>query len=131
VRYPERFERKAQPPQAALQLWTETIGEKMLYTIHQPNIRLGRSSSSRQSEIEIDLSRFDQQRVISRYHASIELKNDQYYLVDHHSHNGTWLNGVALTPETPYPLRNGDKIQLGSQRPHGIQIIFTLTSPSP
>lgn len=127
----DRFQRKVQPPQAVLQLSAEALGEKVLYTINQPNTRLGRSSSSRQGEIEIDLTRFDQKRVISRYHASIELRSDQYYLVDHHSHNGTWLNGVALTPETPYLLHNGDKIQLGSQRPYGIQIIFTLASPSP
>ena len=46
-------------------------------------------------------------------HASIRAKFAEYTLVDEGSSNGTYVNGVRLTPHLPNPLRNGDVVRLG------------------
>lgn len=51
---------------------------------------------------------------ISRRHAKIHLKGLDLFLTDLGSTNGVLLNGEKLTPNQDYPLKNGDKIQLGT-----------------
>lgn len=48
---------------------------------------------------------------VSRFHARITDENDQYYLEDLGSTNGTLINGAALTSRRP--LSHGDKIRIG------------------
>ena len=50
---------------------------------------------------------------IGRKHAFISWQAAKPYLVDNHSANNTYLNGVLLQPEIPYSLENGDHIILG------------------
>ncbi|KAI8912445.1 SMAD/FHA domain-containing protein, partial [Gorgonomyces haynaldii] len=56
-------------------------------------------------------------KVVSRVHAEIWLKDGQVYLKDVGSSSGTFLNKMRLSPANkrsrPYPLRQGDLIQLG------------------
>ena len=48
---------------------------------------------------------------VSRKHAEIQvLARDQYFVVDHASRNGTWVNGVRLTRRR---LRHNDIIKVG------------------
>ncbi len=49
---------------------------------------------------------------LSRLHASIFREDDQVWIVDENSSNGTFVNGKKVSP-TGIPLRNGDSIKIG------------------
>jgi pSer/pThr/pTyr-binding forkhead associated (FHA) protein len=48
---------------------------------------------------------------VSRLHARIVLKDDNAYVQDLHSREGTWVNGVAVG--VPRKLENGDILSFG------------------
>ncbi|MCG8572213.1 MAG: FHA domain-containing protein [Spirochaetes bacterium] len=50
---------------------------------------------------------------VSRYHALVTYKNNQAYLKDTGSSNGTYLNGNLIPPNKAVALENGDKIKVG------------------
>jgi hypothetical protein len=50
---------------------------------------------------------------VSRQHAVLIPAPEALYLVDLDSKNGTWINGIYLTPGERHPLNPGDKIELG------------------
>ena len=50
---------------------------------------------------------------LSRRHARISSREGQIFLEDLHSLNGTFLNATRLVPDLPYPLKDGDQVQLG------------------
>ncbi|KAJ3244512.1 hypothetical protein HDU78_010819 [Chytriomyces hyalinus] len=56
-------------------------------------------------------------KVVSRGHAELWLRDGQVYLKDTGSSSGTFLNKMRLSPSgklsRPYPLKDGDVIQLG------------------
>lgn len=62
---------------------------------------------------------------ISRLHARIAYRNDEYVLVDLGSKNGSFLNGTAVHE---CPLRAGDEIMIGN---HALQFLFeAVLSPT-
>jgi len=50
----------------------------------------------------------------SGYHAYMDFLNDQYYIRDNSSKNGTFLNGKKV--QSAGPLQKGDEILIGSTR---------------
>lgn len=48
--------------------------------------------------------------VVSRNQASIAYRNGEWILMDHNSENGTFLDGIRLSPESGYPLIQGGRI---------------------
>ena len=58
--------------------------------------------------IEIDGS-----NTVSRIHAGIRREGETYTIEDLHSSNGTFRNGVRMTPGIRYPLAVGDILALG------------------
>lgn len=75
---------------------------------------------------EVDLSKYDPQTKISRRHARIWRNGARFVLEDLGSSNGTLIDGAAnnllrLTPHTPHPLTNGDKIKIGDTTLHFVQ----------
>jgi two-component system cell cycle response regulator len=69
-------------------------------------IRLGRSADNTFQLQEI---------TVSRHHAAINLDAQGIVrLTDVGSTNGTYLNGRRLRPHTPFRLKDGDRVQLGS-----------------
>ncbi|KUO76562.1 MAG: hypothetical protein APF81_16660 [Desulfosporosinus sp. BRH_c37] len=52
-------------------------------------------------------------QAISSSHASFENNNGQYVITDLSSTNGTKINGTRLVANKPYPINDGDIIQLG------------------
>lgn len=54
---------------------------------------------------------FPEDANVSRYHAEIESRGDEFYLIDLDSSNGTTVNGASVSGEKL--LRNGDTIVLG------------------
>lgn len=52
---------------------------------------------------------------ISRYHAAIIQKEQQYYLLDNHSTNHTSVNHAQLSPQQPWKLHDNDSILLADE----------------
>jgi FHA domain len=76
-----------------------------IYEVRKEALSIGRS---RESDI------FLEDLAVSRLHASIlNLGNNNYALRDEGSANGTKVNGQPVNKYQPYPLQEGDKIQLG------------------
>jgi FHA domain len=76
-----------------------------VYEVRKESLSIGRS---RESDI------FLEDLAVSRLHASIiSLGNNNYALRDEGSANGTKVNGQPVNKYQPYPLQEGDKIQLG------------------
>ncbi len=53
---------------------------------------------------------------VSRRHAKIFRQEGEFYIEDVGSANGTFLNDRRLTPYLPYPLQEGDQVQIGRLR---------------
>ncbi len=51
---------------------------------------------------------------ISRVHCKINRKDDQFFITDLHSANGTYVNRMRLQPEQPNPIKNGDVVRLAN-----------------
>ncbi len=54
--------------------------------------------------------------MVSRFHAQLVRRDDQYLLEDLGSGNGSFVNGKQLESKTPQSLRNGDRIKLGPMK---------------
>lgn len=65
------------------------------------NVTIGRSEESTIAILE---------RQISRQHIRIYKQDEQYFVQDLDSRNGTWLNNQQI--KTPHPINDGDEIQL-------------------
>lgn len=63
---------------------------------------------------DVDLSPYDPGAKVSRRHARIWHAEEQYWIEDLASVNGTLLNGhQLLPPRTPHALHDGDRVQIG------------------
>lgn len=51
---------------------------------------------------------------ISREHCKIVWHDNQYFIVDLNSTNGTYLNGEMLVPNQEYPIQPGDYLRLSA-----------------
>jgi hypothetical protein len=66
------------------------------------------------SETQLDLAALEAHNLgVSRRHACLEKIDDNFFLTDLNSSNGTLLNDVRLEPNKPYLLVSGARIQLG------------------
>ena len=75
---------------------------------------LGRLDAGRAIFPDVDLSSEDGlERGVSRRHARISRRGSDVFIEDLNSLNGTFLNTSRLVPDLPYPLADGDQIQLG------------------
>jgi pSer/pThr/pTyr-binding forkhead associated (FHA) protein len=76
---------------------------------------IGRLDASRAVFPDVDLTGEDGlEKGISRRHARISRRENEVFIEDLNSLNGTFLNANRLVPELPYPLKDGDRVQLGS-----------------
>jgi len=73
----------------------------------------------------------DEQSPISRRHCTILDEEDHFKLRDEDSANGTYLNGVRLTPMEPRELFDGDEIELARVERGGVKIRFQSIQPQP
>jgi len=89
-----------QPPPLTLTNMAETEGHSKHYT--QPVIILGR-------EPACDFALEDQ--TVSSQHARLSYHQQQWWLEDLRSTNGTFLNGEAVT--APVVITQGDELHLG------------------
>lgn len=81
-------------------------------------VRVGRTGDPRGTDVpEIDLSGPPRDPGVSHLHAVLlALPRDRWVVIDAGSTNGTTLNYAEdpLTPDTPVPLRSGDRIHVGA-----------------
>jgi hypothetical protein len=60
-------------------------------------------------------------KVIGRIHAELVTSDGEYFLIDKHSRNGSFLNGVKLSPNEKTKIKHEDRIKLANQ-----EFIFKL-----
>lgn len=88
------------------------VGHSVLIT-HVP-FRIGRSAGDKN-----DLA-FDEDKSISRNHATISYENDYFYITDNNSGNGTRVDNERLAPGKPHMLLSGARVTFGT----GTVVIF-------
>ena len=96
-------------------IYSATIDDPMLVTITE-EIILGRVDNPLPITTEpiFNLSHLQAFELgVSRTHAAMRRYNNQLYIVDMKSSNGTWLDNVRLNPYVPVLLHNGDSLMLG------------------
>jgi hypothetical protein len=87
------------------------------FTLPPPQVRIGRRSTSKGTDPEMDLSAQPLDPGISHSHALLTLNTDGVWLVtDLGSTNGTYLNDEAeqLTAGKARPLADGDRVHVGA-----------------
>ena len=74
---------------------------------------LGRFDSVTGQSPEVDLTKEDQSRNISRRHARLVIKDGKFFIAEEiGTMNGTFLNGKKLTNGVLTPIKDGDEITL-------------------
>lgn len=86
------------------------------YELSKPTVAIGRSPGN---DLTLEAA------AVSRYHATISLRNGEVFLQDLGSINGTYINGQRLPPNEPYILQSGEEIQIGELR-----LIFYTVDPT-
>lgn len=77
-------------------------------------IIVGRGNSEKFNVPMIDLSHISGWvGGVSRYHACMKWSNDNLFLMDNSSKNGTFLNGERITPKQIYKITDNDTIRFG------------------
>ncbi len=77
------------------------------YRLNKPTIAVGRSPGN---DIVLDTT------AISRYHITLVFKDQQAFLEDLGSVNGTYIDGSRLEANAPRVLRGGEEVQIGDVR---------------
>src|SRR5579885_863316 len=98
--------------------------------VKEQEVIVGRIDPKRGSMPEIDLTRFDRERSVSRKHARIRVEQTRCSLEDLKSRNKTWLGKVALPPFHPEPLKDGDVIRFGKVKAT-FRLLGTSELPAP
>lgn len=86
------------------------------FSIEQETVAIGRSTGN-----DLTLDR----QGISRYHASITIRDGTAELRDLESVNGTYVDGLRIKPNQARILRGGEEVQIGD-----IRLIFYPTTAS-
>jgi hypothetical protein len=82
-----------------------------------PELLLGRLDAAHGIFPDLDLTTDGGLEMgVSRRHAKIAQRGGEFFVEDVGSANGTFLNNKRLTPYLPYPLQEGDEIQVGQLR---------------
>jgi pSer/pThr/pTyr-binding forkhead associated (FHA) protein len=75
---------------------------------------IGRLDASHAVFPDVDLSNEQgAEKGVSRRHARISRRDDQVFIEDLNSLNGTFLNSTRLVADLTYPLKSSDQVQLG------------------
>lgn len=114
-------------PSTSLPVGTDTVGiaPARALRVHLPHhqaeftvigdlMSVGRADPDDRYEPEIDLTAYGgQERGVSRRHATIQWIEGGYVIIDQHSSNGTWLNGVRLVAGYAYQIPPGANVRFG------------------
>jgi len=102
------------PLQPAILRIVEPVRAAWEMPVSRSPMILGRASEAEGYWPDFDMTFYDEDEgYVSRRHAQISRGADGYFITDLDSYNGTTVNGGPLLPQRAYPLRNGDRIQVG------------------
>ena len=103
-----------QPPELRLPVLKLIHSNGREFSLYTESGSIGRHTQSKPIPPEIDLCGIPDEGVVSRRHARVywDWSQNTYMIVDI-SKNGTYLNGNLLNSNVPYPLLNGNELQLG------------------
>jgi hypothetical protein len=105
------------PPEVPLQSWISlhiVESGQVLSLADRTEFTLGRSAAGQPILPDVDLTAYNAYaNGVSRLHAAIKRVHDQTVVVDLGSSNGTYLNGVRLSPYIEAPVSHGDLVHLG------------------
>jgi pSer/pThr/pTyr-binding forkhead associated (FHA) protein len=76
-------------------------------------INLGKPNN--QFPPDIDVSGFPNSEIVSRIHGRLVVENDDFYIEDLGSSNGTFINHLPLLEGNRHKLKMGDQISLGKE----------------
>jgi sigma-B regulation protein RsbU (phosphoserine phosphatase) len=102
------LDKRAGEPATARFYYLDAAGKECRVAVTSPRFTLGRSSLN-----DLVIS----QGEISRFHAELLTRGDEYVLRDLGSKGGTYVNGAKIDQAV---LRNGDRIQLGDLQSQSI-----------
>ncbi|PJF27251.1 MAG: hypothetical protein CUN53_04770 [Phototrophicales bacterium] len=92
------------------------VSPKTLAVKLKERITVGRAGTDGEQP-DLDMSPFEAlDKGVSRLHAVFLYRDEQIYVEDLGSTNGTRINGLKLVPGKQYRLRNGDELEFGSLR---------------
>ncbi|HEU5179588.1 MAG TPA: cyclic nucleotide-binding domain-containing protein [Candidatus Polarisedimenticolia bacterium] len=96
-------------------LGTLVLGEgEQVFPIRADVCLIGRYDPVTGTRPEIDLTAYDTNRSVSRRHAKLVARGNDWFLSEEvGALNGTFLNGKRLTPGKSEPVRSGDTLALG------------------
>lgn len=105
----------------------KTPGENAKLSLESPGVEgyiIGRSDAASNYMPDIDLAPYDaQQKGISRRHAVLVRYRDHVHVIDLGSMNGTYVNGMRLSPQVAYALNSGDQVSFAN-----LNLIISQTS---
>jgi hypothetical protein len=79
------------------------------------SVILGRSDLKSGYRPDVDLTPYGaQNRGVSRQHARLHIQDQELFVTDLGSPNGTFVSGERLPPNEPHHIRKGDNLMLGS-----------------
>jgi hypothetical protein len=112
-------------PQMPLQSWISLHiieNGQILPLADRTEFTLGRTAEGQPIVPDVDLTAYNAYaNGVSRLHAAIKLVNNRVVVVDLGSSNGTYLNGVRLSPYIEAPVSHGDLVYLGKLK---IQVLI-------
>jgi pSer/pThr/pTyr-binding forkhead associated (FHA) protein len=90
---------------------------EIISLLGRENYTLGRAGRKQAIIPDVDLSEYEAyDSGVSRIHAEIQLREDGIFILDLDSANSTLVNGKRLDPQSPYPIRHGDLLELGGMK---------------
>jgi hypothetical protein len=95
---------------------------QILSLAERTEFTLGRITEGQPIMPDVDLTPFNAYaNGVSRLHAVLKRVNDNAFIVDLGSSNGTYVNGSRLVPHMEQPVNHGDVIYLGKLK---FQLLF-------
>ena len=105
------------PPGERLQLQIEGEHRGNLTLLVSDRVLVGRADEDDENSPGLDLAPYGgANKGVSRIHAAFGYEDGGVYVEDLNSTNGTRINGLALSPNQHYRLRDGDELEFGSAR---------------
>ena len=84
-----------------------------IFPVFKPEVLIGRFDSVTGTSPDVDLTKEDHSRNISRRHARLVKKDDKFFVAEEiGTMNGTFLNGTKLANGVLTPINEGDELML-------------------
>ncbi len=100
---------------AQLRLIAMDVQPRVEILVSKPEFVIGKKQSVVDGVISFN-------KMISRVHCKVLCKQDQYYIEDLQSANGTYINNVRLQPEIATKIKHGDIVRLANSN---FQVVFS------